>query len=279
MSGQAPGGWRLWATLGVPRLADAVAAYEGLGFAATWRGTVPASAAQRWGAPRSGGRAAAVLSPPGQGGGVRLVETSSQPAAPFATTGWAAIELASHDLEAMAERAAASGFRLLHGPAPLGSNPAIRALQAVGVAGEAVYIADLTHYAGAFDLIRPTQVLDGLFIAVLSAPELEAARARHVAWLAAETRSDSRVAIAAVNRALGLPDGTAHRISTSQVPGGCAIEVDEAPPGTAARMVAEGELPAGVAIVTLARGTPGFDAPATLRTGAAAELIEIVEHA
>lgn len=277
MDGQAPVGWRLWATVGVPDVPAAAAAYAGLGFLPAWRGTVPEAAAQRWRAPACAGRAAAVLAPPGQGGGVRLVETPSPPAPPLATLGWAAMELASNDLEAMMGRLSASGFRLLHGPAPLGSNPAIRALQATGPAGEAIYIADLSHYAGAFDLIRPSRVLEGMFIAVLAAPDLPAARAVHVAALGAETRSDSSVPVPALNRARGLPEGTAHRISTSQLPGACAIEVDEAalPP----RATAPGDLPSGVAIVTLARGVPLLAAPARGLTGAAGETIEIAEAA
>lgn len=277
MDGQAPGGWRLWATIGVPDLPAAVAAYAGLGFLPAWRGAVPADVARRWGAPGSAGRAAAVLAPPGQGGGVRLVETASPPAPPLATLGWAAMELASNDLEGMAARLSASGLRLLHGPAPLGSNPDIRALQATGPAGEAIYVADLTHYAGAFELLRPSRVLEGMFIAVLAAADLPAARAFHVAALGAETRSDSRVPVPALNLARGLPRGTAHRISTSQLPGGSAIEVDEAalPP----RATAQGELASGVAIVTLARGVPLLDAPARCLTGAAGETIEIAEAA
>lgn len=277
MDGQAPGGWRLWATIGVPDLPAAVAAYAGLGFLPAWRGAVPADVARRWGAPGSAGRAAAVLAPPGQGGGVRLVETASAPATPLATLGWAAMELASNDLEAMTGRLSGSGFRLLHGPAPLGSNPDIRALQATGPAGEAIYVADLTHYAGAFELLRPSRVLEGMFIAVLAAADLPAARAFHVAALGAETRSDSRVPVPALNLARGLPRGAAHRISTSQLPGGAAIEVDEAalPP----RATAPGELASGVAIVTLARGVPLLDAPARCLTGAAGETIEIAEAA
>jgi hypothetical protein len=277
MVGQAPVGWSLWATVGVPDVAAATSAYAGLGFLPAWRGTVPQAAARRWGAPACAGRAAAVLAPPGQGGGVRLVETGSAPAPPLATLGWAAMELASNDLEAMIARLSASGFGLLHGPAPLGSNPAIRALQATGPAGEAIYVADLTHYAGAFDLIRPSRVLEGMFIAVLAAPDLPAARAAHVAALGAETRSDSCVPVPALNLARGLPAGTAHRISTSQLRGGCAIEVDEAslPP----RTTAPGELRSGIAIVTRARGVPLFDAPARCLTGAAGETIEIAEAA
>lgn len=277
MVGQAPVGWSLWATVGVPDVPAAVAAYAGLGFLPAWRGTVPEAAARRWGASACAGRAAAVLAPPGQGGGVRLVETASPPALPLATLGWAAMELASNDLEVMAERLSASGFRLLHGPAPLGSNPAIRALQATGPAGEAIYVADLTRYTGAFDLIRPSRVLEGMFIAVLAAPDLPAARAVHVEALGAETRSDSRVPVPALNLARGLPEGTAHRISTSQLPGGCAIEVDGAP--LPPRAIARGDIPSGVAIVTLARGIPLFDAPARRLTGAAGETIEIAEAA
>lgn len=277
MVGQAPVGWRLWATVGVPDVAAAEAAYAGLGFLPAWRGAVPEAAARRWGAPACAGRAAAALAPPGQGGGVRLVETSSPPAPPLSTLGWAAMELASNDLDVMVERLATHGFRLLHGPAPLGSNPAIRALQATGSAGEAIYVADLTQYAGAFELIRPSRVLEGIFIAVLAAPDLPAARAVHVAALGAETRSDSRLSVPALNLARGLPEGTAHRISTSQLPGGCAIEVDEAV--LPRRATTPGDLPSGIAIVTLARGVPRLDAPARCLTGAAGEAIEIAEAA
>jgi hypothetical protein len=277
MPGQALAGWRLWATVGVADVAAATFAYAGLGFLPAWRGRVPEAAARRWGAPASAGRAAAVLAAPGQGGGVRLVETGSAPALALSTLGWAAMELASNDLDAMRQRLVAQGFRLLHGPAPLGSNPAIRALQATGPAGEAIYIADLSHYAGAFELIRPAQVLEGVFIAVLAAPDLPAARAFHAAALGAETRSDSRVPVPAINLARGLPEGTMHRISTSQLPGGCAIEVDEAalPP----RAAAQGDLPAGIAIVTLARGLPLLHTPARCLSGAAGEAIEIAQAA
>jgi hypothetical protein len=279
MDGQAQAGWRLWATVGVADVARAADAYAALGFLPAWRGTVPETAARRWGWPASAGRAAALLMPPGQGGGVRLVETSSPPAPPLASRGWAAMELASNDLEAMALRVSGNGFRLVHGPAPLGSNPAIRALQAAGPAGEAIYVADLSHYAGVFDLIRPSRVLDGMFIAVLAAADLPAARAFHVSALGAETRSDSRIPVPALNLARGLPAGTCHRISTSQLPGGVAIEVDEAGPDLPDRATTAGEAPSGIALVTLARGVPRFDAPARCLTGAAGEAIEIADAA
>lgn len=272
-------GWTLWATVGVPDVAAARGAYAALGFRPAWKGRLPAAAAARWGAPASGGRDAAILAPPGQGGGVRLVETDSAVAPALGSLGWAALELASNDLPEMRRRLAAGGFRLLGDIAPLGSNPAIRALQAAGAAGEAVYVADLSAYAGAFDLIRPRAALEGMFIAVLAAADLAATRAAHVAGLGAETRSDSEVAVPVLNRARGLPEGTRHRISTSQLPGSCAIEVDQATAGLPRRAAAPGQVPAGFFLLALAQALPGFDAPARLLPHAPDGPIEIVEAA
>jgi catechol 2,3-dioxygenase-like lactoylglutathione lyase family enzyme len=277
-------------TVSVPDLDVAVDAYaRWLSLVPVARGRLDPDVAAAWGAPAAAGRRWAILDPSAGGpGGIRLLETDAVPPEPLAMAGWAAVELAVIDVPALASRLEGGPFRMLGPPHPLGSNPDILAMQVAGPGGEALYLTDLRAYSGAFRLAKARTAVDRAFIAVLAAPDLEAARAVYEARFGAVRVTDRPVAVPVLNAAMGLPGSTEHRISTLQIAGECAVEIDQFPSGRPARPVGRSGLAGGVVAVTFAIPGPGagtargpdeppYDGrPFAVLTGAAGERIELV---
>ncbi|MEQ9815585.1 MAG: hypothetical protein RLO50_22625 [Azospirillaceae bacterium] len=281
----------LFATIACRDLDRSLAAYRSLlGWPICCDGTISGTLADLWRCPALAGARWALLAP-GETvtGGIRFIEVgAAPPPAPLTTTGWAAAELSCDDLDGLVAAAPKAGFRVLGAPAPLGSNPAIRAMQLAGPDGEVLYLTDIRAYAGTLDLYRAGRTADRVFIAVLAATDIEAARGFYEDRYAAPRISDREVAVPVLRTAHGLADSVLQRISSLQLAGSCLIECDGYPAAAPPRGMARG-LPLGVAMITMAglAGAAGLevhDAPyggaaAMLETGAAGEWLEIVEHA
>lgn len=280
----------LSATVSVPDLDAAADAYgRWLSLEPVARGRLGDAVATAWGSPAAAGRRTVTMAPPAGGpGGIRLVETDAPPPPPLATPGWAAAELAVIDVPAIARRLEGGPFRVLGPPRPLGSNPDILAMQVAGPGGEALYLTDLRAYSGAFRLAKARTPVDRTFIAVLAAPDLEAARAIYERRLGAVRVTDRPVAVPVLSAAMDLPATAEHRISTLQIAGECAVEIDQLPPGRPARPVGADGLAGGVVAMTFAvpaidgpslrgpDGPPYEGRPFAVLTGAAGERIELV---
>jgi len=281
----------LHATIACRDLDRSLAAYRSLlGWPICDAGAISGAVAGFWRCPDLAGARWAMLGPDETAlGCIRLVEIgAASPPVPLTTTGWAAAELSCADLDGLAATAPMAGFRVLGAPAPLGSNPAIRAMQLAGPDGEVLYLTDIRSYDGALDLYRAGRAADRVFIAVLASTDLEAARGFYENRYAAPRISDCEVAVPVLRAAQGLGGSATHRISSLQLAGSCLIECDGYPAASAPRGRARG-LPLGVAMITAAgpAGAAGRvldDAPyggaaAVLATGAAGEWLEIVEGA
>lgn len=275
-------------TYAVPDLAAVEHAYvHGLHFRVQQRGRVGPVTAAAWQAPACAGRAMLTLVPAhSEPCSLRFVES---PAAAgwraLVTHGWNATEFVVEDVDALARDLRGTAFREIGAPAGLTRFPMIRAMQALGPFGECLYFTEIGAGSG-LDLARAESFVGRVFIAVAGGPDVDAMFEPY-----AEFGNDLDPPVATPVRVLsaanGLPSETPHRHGLVKVGGGTLLELDAYPATTRPREVAPGELPPGMAIVTLQvdRLPPRLAAAsyeteaggrAALLRGRAGELIELV---
>lgn len=279
-------------TYAVPDLAAIEAAYtELLGYRVVARGKVSPARAASWDAPAMAGRPLLALGPR-SGEPVNLCFVQSAAAAGWralTTYGWNATEFVTQDVDALAERLASGPFEIIGPPKPLTRFPMIRAMQAIGPAGECCYFTEVGPGSG-LDLAEARSFVGRVFIAVGAGPEVNALFEPYSAF---GNRVDPPVAtpVQVISAANGLPLDTLHPHGLVRLSEGTMVELDGYPSVTTARRTAEGELPPGMAIVSFAvdslgsrafigppapMGLPGGPETAASLRGAAGELIELV---
>lgn len=284
-------------TLVVPDVDAMAAAYtRWLDHRVVARGTVDAAAARSWDAPAMAGRRELLLAPAsGERVYLRCIESAPVAGtAPLRTLGWNATEILVQDPDALAARLADSPFRVIGPPADLAYNEHIRALQALGPAGELLYLTRITPGKSLFDLGSAATFVDRVFIVVAAGHDVAAMLAFHRDVLGMPVTAARPTTVGILNEAWDLPPDHQTLLGIARLPRGFLVEVDEYPPAAAPRPQRMGELPPGMAMVTfVARDLEGVSdralAPAvalqgapydgrralTLR-GAAGELIELV---
>ncbi len=259
----------LAATVTVADLDAAKARYAAtVGYLADASGTVSPEQAASWGAPAMAGRRWQLMRPEsGEPGWVRLVE-GTRPAdyRPLAHHGWSAIEILLRDTDAMHERMKGSEFTIIGEPHPLRSSPDIKAMQVIGPDGEALYLTNVPKGASpSHQLPQPKSDIDRIFIMVLGVPDFDATHEDLLARFGLEKTTNRTRGINFVGEGYGLEDsGQALPMSTVQLDGRSVIQVDGMQPTATPRPCAEGELPPGVALVTLARAEHGALAQSAL---------------
>ncbi|WP_329520987.1 VOC family protein [Spirillospora sp. NBC_01491] len=208
--------------------------------------------------PELDGRRSVVLSGTGAGGAVHVVELPGARAPePLTTLGWAAAEILVADADEATARARAAGLRVLAEPRPVGAGGGLRAVQVAGPAGEALYLTQVDRAPEGFTLPSPRGPVGPVFIAVLASEDLEESRAALEGRLPARRVTDHPLPVRALNAQLGRPEGTLHRVSTLQLPGRCAVEVDQYPAGDPAVRVRRSPWDGGIVAVTLRGDGPG----------------------
>ncbi len=275
----------------VPDLQKIEQAYtRDLGYRIAARSRITAAEARSWNTPGMEGHAALVLAPEsGEPVYLRFIE---EPAAAgwraFQTLGWNVTEFVVQDVEALAARLEHSAFEVIGAPKPLTRFPMIRAMQAIGPAGEACYFTQIGPGSG-LDLAQARAFVGRVFIVVAAARHVESL---FVPYRAFANAVDAPVAtpVTVISRAYGLPPSTLHRHGLIRVGSGTLVEVDEYPQSARERESRDGMLPAGMAIVTFAvdslgehaftgpparSGLPCGGSVACLR-GGAGELIELL---
>ena len=285
-------------TLAVPDLATAEAAYvEALGYRVVDRGAVPAALGAAWGAPRASGRRQALLQPAsGARTYLRLVE--SPPVSGFEamkTHGWNSNEILVQDPDALAARFRSSPFRVVGEPRPLSTNPHVRAMQAMGPAGELNYFTRIPASGSVFIKTQAASFVDRTFIVVLGGPSMAAMQAFYRDTLGAPVTEAVAAKINVLQDAWGLPASLETPLALVNFSTGFAIELDEYPSLARPRPRHEGDLPPGMALVSFAvrsldARTLPWAVPPTARAeapydgrragvlvGAAGEWIELVE--
>jgi hypothetical protein len=284
-------------TLSAPDLDAVEAAWVGsLDYRVAARGSVPKSLALAWGAASAAGRRYLLLQP-ASGAAVYLRVVESPPTPGYAvmkTHGWNSNEILTQDADAIAKRLEGSAFRIVGPPRPLGTNPELRAMQAIGPAGELIYLTRIPASGAQIIRTPATSFVDRTFIVVLGGPDMKAMQRFYRERLKLEVTEPVPAEIRVLNDALGLPAHTATPLALVKVSDGFAIELDEYPASTTPRPVRPEDLPPGIAMVSFAVDRleglelPWIVAPGTrheapyegarsaLLRGAAGELIELI---
>ena len=209
--------------------------------------------ANRWQATNLIG--AKVLEVSGINGGVRFIQsTSYKNPLPLRTFGWSALEICVDDVHKYVAQAVEAGFEVLNEAVPLSGAakplPLIAA-QLAGLNGEVVYITQILSEVPNFELPDVSKESGSIFICVLGASDLEKSREVIESNFEVRRASDREVAIRVINRVYEKPLATLHRLSSLQLAGRNAIEIDHLPIEGVQREVAPNDLAAGISIVTV----------------------------
>ncbi len=287
-------------TLTAPDLRTTEEAYTRfLEFRLVERGEVSRDLAAAWGAPLAEGRKYSLLqSASGAEVYLRIVQSPPTPGYEVMKThGWNANEILCQDPDALALRLANSPFRIVGAPRPLGSNSKVRAMQAIGPAGELVYLTRIPPEGGSAIKTPAQSFVDRTFIVVLGGPDMAAMRAFYANQLAMKVTEPYASPINVINDAWKLGADHATPLALVLVSPGFAVELDQYPPAATPRPVRPGDLPPGIAMITFAaanldakaldwrvplaarKGAPYAGRRSGMLQGAAGEWIELVEAA
>lgn len=219
---------------------------------------------------------ARVLEVCGINGGVRFIEsTNYQNPLPLRTFGWSALEICVDDVHKYVAQAVEAGFEVLNEAVPLSGTakplPLIAA-QLAGINGEVVYITQILSEVPNFELPDVSKESGSIFICVLGASDLEKSREVLESNFEVRRASDREVAIRVINRVYEKPLDTLHRLSSLQLAGRNAIEIDQLPIEGAQREKLASNLPPGISIVTV-RGEVSEPTMITLQDNALLEIL------
>lgn len=238
----------------VPDLGASVAAFrDGLDFQLIEQGPVSQALASRWQTPAMAGASQAVLQPAnGASAYVRLVE--SEPVAgyaPLMTHGWNAVEFLVQDVHGLAERLAESPFEIIGPPRDLLDNDAVIAMQVKGPGDVLLYLTEMRH-AGLQKTFGAARCpVDRFFICILGVAN-QPKTVDFYRPFAVRFNTRRQFRITSIARAHGLDPETARfDIASVVMTEPYRIETDAYPETALPRPVREGELPPGLALVSI----------------------------
>jgi hypothetical protein len=270
-------------TIGVESLDRSTSGWrQAFGWHACGERKIPATVADRWGAPRLAGcRAAVLAAPTGDPAFVRFVETGAPPPAavagplPRPTLGWAAVEIGAEDPYALAAQFAQPGspFRVVVAPRPIPWDAGIHAMQVLGPDRELLYLTSLPSERPMLDLVPARCRVDRPFIAVLGVRNLSASQRFYFERLGTPVLPGSTTVVQVINDAFGLGPTHLTALGIVKLPSEFLIEVDQLPPVADARPVPTGGLPPGIAMVTFETDGQG---PAGVMAGPDGEWLELL---
>lgn len=224
-------------TFTAPDLAVAQSAWTRfMGYRLVSRGRIPASTARSWGIPTLTGRPYLILGPAsGEPTCVRFIEQpSAEPRSMPRKVGWTTAEFTVQNTEELYARLRDSPFRVTRPPRPIPTYSYLRAMHAVGPAGEELNLTWITERRP--DLAVAESFVGRCFIAVLGAPDFSAALAYYHDTFGNTPSAPRRLPMLEL-AVLPLSDGT-------------KIEVDNAAASAGTGQSAQGVLPSGLAMVT-----------------------------
>ncbi len=249
------------ATLRVRDPEAAAARYgEWMDYETVERGALGADLAASWGAPAAAGRPFVVCRP-ASGAEVYLRFVAGEAPAdyrPLRTFGWAALEICVADTLAVERRLLSSPFTIIGPPRELDGMPEIFPMQVKGPDDEIVYLTQIRAQPAGGRLAAANRLIDRLFILVLASSDLGATTRWFAERLGLISHPEVAIRYTMLSKAFGLAPETKHRIATGGHDLDVFLEFDQYPPGAVARPRAAGDLPPGIALVTLAH--PDLDA-------------------
>ena len=191
-------------------LGNAVAAYRRLfGYEVRHESRLGEQLALTWGV-SDPDRSVVVLGAEGEDRGlVRFVAGPTPPPAPYASRGWTALEITVRDVDALTERVRSSGYFHVHGEAADfgfgGLPPAIRASQAIGPAGEQVYLTQVLATGTSHVRPPPGCEVGALFVAVLLCTDPEEQLVPYVSGLGMTPAWRFEAAVEVISEQAALP--------------------------------------------------------------------------
>lgn len=211
--------------------------------------TVTSKEAALWQAPSSEGASYWLLGNTLGQAWLRIIQQNdAQPARAAAQSGWVAMEILVENADTAARQLVGSPFEVLRPPANLAMSDNIRASQAMGPAGELLYLTEIKNAVPPFDLPRARCAVDHLFIPVLCTPDRNASLALYEELAAAKGLSfDTKVTV--INHLRGYPIDRQHPLATVQLAGSTLIEIDELSNLSKPENSSE-QMPGGIAMVT-----------------------------
>jgi catechol 2,3-dioxygenase-like lactoylglutathione lyase family enzyme len=234
---------------------DATAAryVEWMDYEIVERGALAAELADSWGAPAATGRLFVVCRP-ASGVEVYLRFVKGEPPAdfrPLRTFGWAALEICVEDTLAVERRLRASPFRIIGPPRELDGMPEIFPMQVRGPDDEIVYLTQIRAQPSGARLAAANSLIDRLFILVLAASDLGASARWFAERLGLISHPQAAIRYTMLSKAFDLDPETKHLIATGGHDLDVFLEFDQYPPGALPRPRRAGDLPPGIALVTL----------------------------
>lgn len=278
-------------TLATERVDATENAYtEHLGFSVVHRGHVSKEQAQLWQSAEEAGSRLVLLQPAsGVDFWLRIVESPAVPDyRPLTTYGWNASEYIVQDVDRLAVALADSPFEELAPPADLSFSDAIRAMQVLGPANEVLYLTQFKRPVPEFDVPDAHCEVDRVFISILGGSSLDKLQDYYHSEFGVARAPVLEAVISVMSDAFGLPADRMHKLAALTLRGQCFIEADQCPEAATERPGHPGRLPPGTAMVSfehhgrLTNGVslegPEYCGPASIRYGAAGEIIELVEY-
>ena len=246
-------------TVSEDRIGRAVAAYRRLfGYGIRHEGRLGESLAAAWGI-SDPGRTVVVLGADGEDRGlVRFVTGPTPPPDPYATRGWTALEITVRDTDALTEAVRSSGSFRINGEAADfafgGLPPSIRASQAIGPAGEQVYLTQVLATGTSHVRPPPGAEVGAVFVAVLLCSDPDSQLAPYVRGLGMKPAWRFEAAVEMISRQADLPLDYVYEFTILMPRGGTRVEVDRFPPDRPVRKHPEDELPPGFGLASFYTG-------------------------
>ena len=239
-------------TLLVPDVDAAARAYQAtLAYQAVERGQVAPEQAALWGAGRLAGREFVVLQPQSREPVyLRFVASEAEAAPAMKALGWNATEILVEDPVQLEPKLAGTPFRVIGPSAPLEFNPKVIAMQALGPSGELLYFTRMPPGASKFGLGSATTFVDRVFIVVVGVHDIRRTLDFYATTFGMPVTEPAPSRVDVLADAWGLPRAQPFLLGIARLPERFLIEVDEYPPAAAPKTAPDGELPAGMAMVS-----------------------------
>lgn len=213
-------------TLRVPALSAAVAAYHALGYPDATVSADSAAAIALKDPMLDACASHTILMSQEPYQTLTLVEWRGDIPTPFATPGWAAMEVLVADLDALFAQLPTS-FTLLNPPAALSFSEQIRAMQVAGPAGELIYFTEVSGEVPGFTLPTATQQVNQCFVMINAVTAIQTSIDFYAQLFNCQAPTAMAARVSILSRSNGLDEDHRHAIAPIALSPGQLFELDQ----------------------------------------------------
>ena len=213
-------------TLRVPALSAAVAAYHDLGYPDATVSADSAAAIALKDPMLDACASHTILMSQEPYQTLTLVEWRGDIPTPFATPGWAAMEVLVADLDALFAQLPPS-FTLLNPPAALSFSEQIRAMQVAGPAGELIYFTEVSGEVPGFTLPTATQQVNQCFVMINAVTAIQTSIDFYAQLFNCQAPTAMAARVSILSRSNGLDEDHRHAIAPIALSPGQLFELDQ----------------------------------------------------